>query len=311
MLGSCHIIIQVTVLALIFLTTIACDSGLPTPTPAPGVGSAATAASPTSVLGTTAQPSPIIRTSIVAMQTPTTTVEPEGAPTPAISSRHTEEETASIEEPAASTILPNPTQQPTPASSPSPAPTPTPAYPPTPTPTPTPAPTPTPEPTPTPTPTSPPPPRVPSGEWRVHESSVHKFAIRYEESWSLTDGGSAQGSPFLNIRVKDFNSGESIGGFFDRLRQDLLSKGPSYAAFEPGLTEGGNGKWPELHPLRVPVAAGFQRLRVLRGGARLPVPVLPCKGSWVCHLGWRLQRPVGPIRGSENGHPRQLHRSRL
>lgn len=74
--------------------------------------------------------------------------------------------------------------------------------------------------------------------WRNHESSAHKYAIRYEQSWELTDGTSAQGRPFLDVQVKDFHSGESVAAFFERHRQELLAQASNYAAFEPGLTKG-------------------------------------------------------------------------
>ena len=74
--------------------------------------------------------------------------------------------------------------------------------------------------------------------WYTRENSRYKYTFDYERSWELTDGTRARGRPFVNITVKNFNSGESIAGFFERHRGEFLSKAPTYAAFEPGLTKG-------------------------------------------------------------------------
>ncbi len=147
------------------------------------------------------------------------------------------------------TLTPTPTPTPTPAPTATPVPTPTPTPQPTPTPiptatpqpTPTPIPTATPQPTPTLTPTPSPTPRptqAPLLNWRDCGNGSFNYTIRCNQNWAQTSGASAGGSPFLDITVKDFNSGESVANFFERHRQELLAQASNYSVFEPGLTKG-------------------------------------------------------------------------
>ena len=191
----------------------------------------ATAANPT--------PAPFPTPEVTQPLPPTPTATPAPTPTPAPAPTATPVPTPTPTQTLTPTATPLPTATPTPE----PAPTPTPAPTATPVPTPTPAPTATPVPTPTlrPTPTATPlptPTPTPSWVWREHEDTSLKYKVRYEQSWTLTSGPSAGGRPFLDIQAKDFQSGESLSGFFERHRQELIDAAPDYSLFEPGLTKG-------------------------------------------------------------------------
>ena len=62
--------------------------------------------------------------------------------------------------------------------------------------------------------------------------------MRYEQAYRVTGVASAGGRPFLNVQVKDFQSGESTANFFERHRAELIAMAPNYSLFEPGLTRG-------------------------------------------------------------------------
>ena len=65
-----------------------------------------------------------------------------------------------------------------------------------------------------------------------------KYLITCNQNWTATSAASAGGRPFLDIQMKDFKSGESTAGFFERHRQDLIDLRPNYSVFELGLTRG-------------------------------------------------------------------------
>ena len=176
---------------------------------------------------------------------PVPTFTPSLTPTPTAEATSTPSPTPTPPPPVtiAPTATPNPTATLTPT--PTPMPTPTATARPTRRPTATPTATPVPTPTPTPTPT-------PNWVWRVHEDSVYRYTIQYEQSWVLASGDSAGNRPFLHIQVEDFKSGESSDGFFERRRSELLDAArnriddPSLPFFEPGKT--GFGRQKGLYP---------------------------------------------------------------
>ena len=138
---------------------------------------------------------------------------------------------------ATPTPTPVPTPTPEPPATPPPVPTAKPVPTPTPVPTATPIPTPTltPAPTATPLPTLPP---TPAWVWLPYDDTSRKFKMTYEQSWTFTSAASARGRPFLDVKVKDFQSGESTAGFFERHRQELIDMVPNYSLLELGLTRG-------------------------------------------------------------------------
>ena len=188
----------------------------PTPVPTPDVNAtvsasveATRAAAPTP----TPEPTPTPTPTPTATPTPTPTPEPTPTPTPLPT--------------ATPTPTPTATPVPRPTATPRPIPTRRPTATPTPTPTPTPAATPTPAPTPT-----------PAWVWYPpYEDPVLKYRITYEQAWSLTGGASAGGRPFLDVQVKDFESGDSIARFFERHRQELIDRIPEFSHFDLGLTK--------------------------------------------------------------------------
>ena len=197
-------------------------AAFPTPTPETAAAAAPTTARPEPAPTATPTPQPKLA--------PTDTPEP---PTPTPEPTSTTEPTP--------TFTPTPMRQPTPTFTPTPTRRPTPTFTPTPTRRPTPTFTPTPRPIRRPRPTfTPTPTPLPAQNWvwYTHENSRYQYTFDYERSWELTDGTRARGRPFVHVTVKNFGSGESIAGFFERHRQELLSQAPSYAAFSLGLTRG-------------------------------------------------------------------------
>ena len=184
---------------------------------------------------------------------PVPTFTPSLTPTPTAEATSTPSPTPTAPPPVtiAPTATPNPTATLTPTPTPKPSPTPTPTTRPTRRPTATPTATPVPTPSPTPSPTPAP---TPQWVWHVHEDSVHRYTIQYEQSWVLANGDSADSRPFLHIEVQDFESGESSDDFFERRRDELLEAArnhiydPSLPFIEPGET--GFGRQKELYPYR-------------------------------------------------------------
>ena len=190
-------------------------------------------------------------TPVTNVPTPTITPVPAAAPspTPTPPAEATSTPSPTPTPPPPVTIAPTATPNPSATLTPTPTPTPTarPTRRPTATPTATPVPTPSSTPTPAPTPT-------PNWVWRVHEDSVYRYTIQYEQSWVLASGESAGNRPFLHIQVQDFESGETSDSFFQRRRSELLDAAregiydPSQPFFEPGKT--GSGRQKGLNPYR-------------------------------------------------------------
>ncbi len=174
---------------------------------------------------------------LAATPAPTPTPTPTATPAPTPTATPTPAPTATPIPTPTPTPTPTPIPTPTPTPTPLPTPLPTPTPTPIPTPTPTPYPTPTPRPTPTPTPrptSTPQPTPTPVTIWRDCGNSSHKYRIQCNQHWIQTDGTSAGGRPFLQITVKDFYSGESLGDFFNRHRQSLVRKARDYQLLEMG-----------------------------------------------------------------------------
>ena len=193
----------------------------------------------------TPAPFPSLVATVQPAETPTPIETPVPTPTPAPTAT------------PVPTPTPEPTATPTPVPTATPVPTPTPVPTATPVPTPTPVPTATPIPTPTltPAPTATPLPTLPptpAWVWLPYDDTSRKFKMTYEQSWTFTSAASARGRPFLDVKVKDFQSGESTAGFFERHRQELLDAArnhvydPSQPFLEPGGT--GSGSIDDLYP---------------------------------------------------------------
>ena len=176
------------------------------------------------------------------------------APTPTVP-----QPTATPQPPPQPTATPRPTPRPTATRRPTPRPTatrrptprPTTTPRPTPRPTTTPRPTPRPTSTPTPMPTlTPTPPRV----GLIHEDTSFKYKINYEQSWTIADGHSAGGRPFLNVTVEKLDPGDSFVAFFERHNSELLDAARNHIFnrglpfLEPGKT--GSGKYDGLYSYR-------------------------------------------------------------
>ena len=196
-----------------------CDS-----TPEPSQDLALTPTPLTNMPDATDTPIPAATPVPTATLSPTSTFTPTPAPTatPVPTPTPTPAPTA--------TPIPTPTSAPTATRIPTPTPAPTATRVPTRTATPPPTPTRLPTETPTPSPTPPLP--------RKHEDSIYKYTIMYGQNWTLTSGVSAGDRPFLDISVKDFESGGSLAAFFERHRHELFQAAPGYNVFEPGLTKG-------------------------------------------------------------------------
>ena len=182
---------------------------------------------PVQTLQATATPAP----TPVPTETPTPTPVPTETPTPT----PTPEPTSTPVPTETPTPTPEPTSTPVPTATPTPTPTATPRPTPTRRPTATPRPTPTPLPTATPTPAPTP---TPAWVWQVHEDTSLKYKISYEQSFSFSSVTSAGGRPFIEIQTKDYKSGESIAGFFERHRQEMIDAIPNYSLFELGAFRG-------------------------------------------------------------------------
>ena len=154
-----------------------------------------------------------------ATDTPTVTPEPTPPGTPGTTPMDTPEPTQ--------TLTPTPTATPTV--------TPTPTRTPTPSPTPTATPRPTLTPTPSPTPTITP---LPSPAfWRDctnPSGSAYKYTIKCNQFWTISDGASASGKPFLDINVRGFNLDESTDEFIERYEESLIAAKGQSTEFELG-----------------------------------------------------------------------------
>ena len=183
----------------------------------------------------TPAPFPSLVATVQPAETPTPTETPVPTPTPEPTAMAVLEPTPEL------TATPTPTPVPTPTPEPTATPTPVPTAKPVPTPTPVPTATPIPTPTLTPAPTATPLPTIPptpAWVWLPYDDTSRKFKMTYEQSWTFTSAASARGRPFLDVKVKDFQSGESTAGFFERHRQELIDMVPNYSLLELGLTRG-------------------------------------------------------------------------
>ena len=179
----------------------------------------------------------------VAAAAPTHTAIPAGTLTP--TQTLVPADTPTVEPSPTPTSTPVPTATSTPSPTPKPTPTRKPTSTPQPTatrvPTPTPQPTATRVPTPTPQPTATPTPRptpTPTFHWRECGDSSFKYTLRCNQNWSNSSVFSAGGRPFIEVKVKTFQSGESSASFFERHRGELTESRGDHVVFEIGVSRG-------------------------------------------------------------------------
>ena len=190
---------------------------------------------------------PACQPGVTAAQVSLATTAPEDTATPVPTVTLTPEPTVEEEHAAGETATPMVTPEPTPTTTPAPTDTPTPtatAVPtqsPTPTATPTRTPTPSPTPTATPRPTRTPTPTVtplPSPAfWRDCTNpagSTYNYTFKCNQFWTISDGRSAAGKPFLDVNVRGLNLDESNEEFVERYKEILAAAKGQSTEFELG-----------------------------------------------------------------------------